>query len=237
MVRSLATFGLLFVLGLTNESLAQSILIDDFSTDQSLIVNGGVDSLSVTGGGILGSERDVEVVGVVAWETDDGETSITRSATGFTSIASVVFDGLDDDSSVSDGLNGVDLTGGGSTDSLAFKMISVEGQGHVTITVFDDGTNFIKNQDPILFDSAGDIIVPFSFLDSTTGNGVDLGNVNAIKVDFLFVEPGAHNFVIDEIRTANFSVPEPASSGALIGFSFLAVYRRTRRKRTTASHD
>ena len=114
------TFFLVFVLGV---SVQAGIVIDDFSTTQVLAP--GEDGF-VTGGGILGGERDISTSSQFSVNINSivpGQFIGKNNSTSSNSIVSISYDGIDGSSERNyGGLGHLDLTGGGQYNGFALSF-------------------------------------------------------------------------------------------------------------------
>lgn len=174
---------------------AQSLLVDDFSTDQALTFAIGAGSTassagSTAGADILGGERDMQV-GVVAGAVSSGE--VTGGAWNFSVAAAtsgegyLVYDGPDGLPDVADldatGLGGVDLTVASSQDALLVRVVSSDQPGTLIVTVYTDAANFSTFTQAIPVTAVStDFVLPFSSFSAASGTGADFTNVGAVSV-------------------------------------------------------
>ena len=189
--------------------------IDDFSTSQSALTlvfppAGTSASSSVSGAGILGGERDLQVnltSGVIAGNAvsatvSSGFLSYSQDATiSGSSVTS--WDGADSSPTVDPtGLGTVDLTAGGTQDALdlllQFDDLPVNG----TITVYSDAGNASSATVafPGLLFAATHFVVPFSAFAATLGSGANFASVGAITMQ-VGSTVTAPDFVLDSFTT------------------------------------
>jgi uncharacterized repeat protein (TIGR01451 family) len=196
---------------------AQSITIDDFSTNQSSLTltyppAGTSASSSVSGSGILGGERDLQVNlsgGVIAGNTlsavvSSGFLSYSQDAT-ISGTAVVQWDGTDGSPTLSPtGLGGVDLTVGGSQDALLLAVFFDDLPINITFQVYTDATHASQATVslPGLLFSSTSFVVPFSAFTPTLGTGADFTNVGAIVMQ-TGSSVTAPDLVIDFLQTTS----------------------------------
>ncbi|NOT01860.1 MAG: DUF4215 domain-containing protein [Phycisphaerales bacterium] len=173
------------------------ILIDDFTTGQgplTLTAPGGVGGTIgsvVSGGGILLTERDIEV----NMTAGAGGLDITVLVIGGTFNHSqdvtvkgkslLAWDGVDGSSSLidHDGLGGIDLTSLGLDDSFLLSMISADSGTIIVFEVFTDASN----SSTLTLNLTGgafmdDFVLPFANFVTNLGAGADFTNVGAITI-------------------------------------------------------
>jgi uncharacterized repeat protein (TIGR01451 family) len=176
---------------------AAQITIDDFSTNQSALTltyppAGTSASSSVSGSGILGGERDVQINltgGVIAGNTESavvssGFFSYSQDAT-IAGNTVIQWDGTDGSATLNPtGLGGVDLTQGGSQDALQLSVFFDDLPVSVTIEVFTDAGNASTatfNLPGLVFSSTN-FVLPYSSFTTTLGTGANFANVGAITL-------------------------------------------------------
>ncbi|MFA4927209.1 MAG: hypothetical protein WC558_01745 [Patulibacter sp.] len=191
------------------------ITIDSFAVDQSALTltvppAGTTASSSVSGGGILGGERDLELAlngGVIAGSTTSATVSSgLLSFTRDTSIAGNVrltWDGLDGSSTVDpSGLGGIDLTAGGRQNALDLAMTSADLPASVSVMVMTDPTHIstatVGLPGPVV--TGRHVVIPFSSITPLFGAGADLTDVGAIHVT-IGTHDAATSLVFDELTT------------------------------------
>lgn len=196
--------------------LSGQTIIDDFSTDQALqsvLFTPATDHVEITGGGILGGERDISLTltsgAIVQQQAMNGENTASQSTATGNSL--LTWDGVDSDASTLDptGLGGVDLTVGGA-ESFAFEIrSSASSPSNHTVTVYTDGANASEATIAIPnlphFET---ILIPFSDFTTTIGVGADFTNVGAIT---LFIDLPA-NFSYSLIKDFSAIAPVPVVS-------------------------
>ena len=191
------------------------VVVDDFSTNQAALTltfppAGTTASSSVSGGGVLGTERDALVnlaSGVIAGNSmsafvSSGAFSYSQSAT-ITGSGMLVWDGIDGSSTIdSTGLGGVDLTAGGTQDALHLLVAFDDLPAIATLAVATDAGNTSTtsfNLPGLIFSNAH-FVVPFSALTPAVGAGADLTNVGAIML-FVGSASTAPDIDIDSVQT------------------------------------
>ncbi|MCB9436685.1 MAG: DUF11 domain-containing protein [Anaerolineales bacterium] len=200
-----------------NIAEAATITIDGFDTDQAtldLVHPGGTGSTTgstVTGGGMLGGERDVRLTlnsGIVP-----GNGVHTTTAGGFFSYGQdptangsvqIQWDGVDGDFNTlnATGLGGVDLTGGGTSDAFIMGVLFDDLAIDVAIEVYTDAGNASTRtlSLPGSIFVATEVAIPFSSFTPTLGGGANFGNVGAITLSF--TSPTAPDIVLDFFQTS-----------------------------------
>lgn len=191
------------------------LTIDSFATNQSALTltfpPAGTDaSSSVSGAGILGGERDLQLAlsaGVIAGNTasaavSSGFFSYSQDAT-ISASARLTWDGTDGSPTINPtGLGGVDLTAGGSQDALDLSTVFDDLPITASVTVFTDTTHvsIATVGLPGLVFSNSHFVVPFSSFAPLFGEGADLTNVGAIHVT-VGSTVTAPDLVLDELTT------------------------------------
>jgi len=194
---------------------AQPITIDDFSTNQSALTltfppAGTSASSSVSGAGILGGERDLQInltAGVIAGNT---ETAVVSS--GFFSYSQdatiagngvLQWDGTDGAPGLNaTGLGGIDLTVGGTQDAFLMNVFFDDLPVNVVITVYTDAGNAsaLSFSLPGLLFSSTNFALPYSSFATTLGTGANFANVGAITLS-VGSTTTAPDLVIDFLQT------------------------------------
>ena len=211
---------------------ARAFLVDDFSTDQTLLLfNPGTTLANSSSGlGVVGIERDLELNRI----SGTGMTMIASGGTlSYTHIGvsagdgTMVWDGIDG-SNVLDptGLGGVDFTDAGLSVEFAVVFLASDFvTDGITFTVYTDATNF-STMTADLPAAAGTLVLPFA---SFTQGGVgpaDFANVGALEVAIDGSTPSAINISLNTIQTVT---PEPSTLSLLLGsLTLLAMARRGR---------
>lgn len=225
---------------LTAPASAAVLIIDDFSTDQGPLTVApplsSTDSSSATGGGIIGSSRDLVL------STDDPGPSALGSfvqASGgiiqladnsqFQSNLLMQWDGNDNDPGTLDtlGLGGADLTfDGNNAIEIGLAYDDLPATLEMTIYSMDGGVSSVvfPSTGLILTDLA--IYLPFA---SFTGDA-DFSNVGAIEL--LVSSPlNGLDIAFDYVQTGIAPVPVPAGMW-LFGSALLGLTLTSRRRRT-----
>ncbi len=194
---------------------AQSITIDDFSTNQPALTltyppAGTSASSSVSGSGILGGERDLQVNltgGVIAGNTvsatvSSGFFSYSQDAT-IAGNSVLQWDGTDGSAALNaTGLGGVDLTAGGTQDAFLLSIFFDDLPVNVVITVYTDAGNAsaLTLSLPGLLFASTNFALPYSSFVTTLGTGANFANVGAITLS-LGSTTTAPDVVIDFLQT------------------------------------
>jgi len=201
-------------------------MIDDFSTDQTVILVGGApDSTSsqVSGAGILGGQRDMQMtllsnMGVVMAASGGELTYLQAFNSGATGL--IVWDGPDAPETLSPtGLGGVDFTDGGGEDKIAMPLLFNNLSAPMTLTAYTDAVNFSMatvsfpgNVPPLARLS----VLFTSFVADPGGTGADFTNIGAFS---LFIDGSSTQGLTVEIDSV---VPEP-STATLLLFGILGI--------------
>ncbi|HYU36070.1 MAG TPA: IPTL-CTERM sorting domain-containing protein [Thermoanaerobaculia bacterium] len=196
---------------------AQSITIDSFTTNQASLSltfppAGTSASSSVSGAGILGGERDLEInltAGVIAGNgmsavVGSGFFSYSQDAT-ISGTGRIQWDGTDGSATLNPtGLGGLDLTAGGSQDAFVLDFTFDDLPVDVVIEVFSDAGNAssLTLTTPGLIFSTTNFVVPYSAFTTSLGAGADFSNVGAIVLT-LGSSITAPDVVIDDIQTTS----------------------------------
>lgn len=223
---------MIVLFGVFSVSLVQAVSgsVDTFNTDQPAInltcsgnpcTNAGATNASlITGAGILGGEREVQITlvsgmndgSVVSSFVSSGSFTLDSGATLQTSTL-ITWDGTDGDPNNAlnpTGLGGVDMTNGGLDDAFLVEGLFSDQPFDLTITVYTSAGQFST-----LTRSFPEIPVPndFAFLFTDfvpTGGGADFSNVGAITLMITSVDP-ALDVVIDAFGTTGTVPPTPTS--------------------------
>ncbi len=208
---------------------SEAILIDDFSTGQTLVVMTPTISgnSQVSGPGILGDERDMVV-------TMASDFLITMAASGdslaYGHVGSsgnaglIVWDGPDNDPAVDPiGLGGIDFTLGGTEDKVGISLLASNLSAPITLTAYTDAVNF----------STATVLLP--------GNVPPQARLSVLFTDFVadpagsgadFTNIGAFSLYIDGNSTPGLAVgfgivnPEPSTATLLLlGIVMLVTIR------------
>lgn len=213
--RTSFALALLAALAVPVQVAAQSITIDDFSTNQPALTltfppSGTSASSSVSGAGILGGERDLQLnltAGVIAGNTDSatvssGFFSYSQDAT-ISGNAVLQWDGTDGSAGLNaTGLGGVDLTAGGTQDAFLLNVFFDDLPVNTVITVYTDAGNAsaLTVALPGLLFSSTNFALPYSSFVTTLGTGANFANVGAITLS-LGSATTAPDVVIDFLQT------------------------------------
>ena len=178
---------------------AQSITIDDFSTNQPALTlayppAGTSASSSASGGGILGGERDVQInltggtiPGTISAGVSGGLFTYSQDAT-ITGNGLVQWDGADGSPALNvTGLGGIDLTVGGTQDGLLLNVFFDDVVTPVVITVYTDAGNasaLTVTLPGSIFATSTNFVLPYSSFTTTLGAGANFANVGAITLSF-----------------------------------------------------
>lgn len=223
-------FGGLALLAWTEDSRA--LLIDDFSTGQTLVVTtpDGSASSWISGLGILGGERDVELtlnsgVGIAMTVTDDDMTY--GHFGGSLGAALFVWDGADGDSALDPiGLGGIDFTDSGAEDKIGIPLLVSNSSADVTLRAYTDGAHFstatvsLPGSVPPLQSLSVRFI---DFVDDGTLGGADFTNIGAFS---LYIDGSSTPTLTVQLDAV---VPEPSTGSLLLfGVLMLASIRRCR---------
>ncbi len=238
--RRISTSLAAIVLSLFTIAVAQpacaGVIIDDFTTAQTRL---GTGFSIVSGGGILGTEREVSISGLnsatasfVATGGLANLTGPTGSATPAVALFTLRYDGTDGSPGISYNLGGVDLTDGGLADqfvldiaSVVVTSVGVPNQVEVNIAVGEStGNAHYINSVPVT--SSGLLVVPFSSL-ATLGAGADF--TSAKLIDISVRTDRFESIGIRSVATSS-SVPEPSAFAlAVLGlFSLTKIVGRRR---------
>jgi hypothetical protein len=199
-----------------------ALLIDDFSTDQTVILLGGApDSTSsqVVGAGILGGQRDMELALLtdmfIVMAASGGTLNYLSALSETTGL--IVWDGLDAPDTLSPtGLGGVDFTAGGE-DKIALPLLDNNLSAPIVLTAYTNGVDF-STATVNLTGSAPQRLVVFhtDFVADPSGAGADFTNIGAFS---LFIDGSATPGLTLEVEEL---VPEP-STATLLLFGILGI--------------
>jgi uncharacterized repeat protein (TIGR01451 family) len=206
-----------FLCVLTPPAGAQSITIDSFATNQAALSltfppAGTTASSSASGGGILGSERDLQInltAGVIAGNSltgvvSSGFYSYSQDAT-IAGNSMLQWDGSDASPALNaTGLGGIDLTVGGIQDAFLFDVEFDDLPVDVTIVVYSDAGNAssLTFTMPGLLFSSTPFVLPFNTFTTSLGAGADFTNVGAITLS-VGSAVTAPDVVIDFLQTTS----------------------------------
>ncbi|MEP6668671.1 MAG: autotransporter-associated beta strand repeat-containing protein, partial [Chthoniobacter sp.] len=211
----------LMMVGLCRATAAFVTDIDTFSTNQSALTltfppAGTSASSSVSGAGILGGERDIQInltSGVIAGNTtsavvSSGFFSYSQDAT-IAANTVLQWDGTDGSPSLNaTGLGGIDLTGGGAQNKFQLRITFDDLPVNVVLTVYTDAGNASSATLalPGLVFASTDYTVNYSSFTTLLGTGANFANVGAITLS-VGSAVTAPDFVLD-----NFSVALPGAT-------------------------
>jgi uncharacterized repeat protein (TIGR01451 family) len=209
--------GLSLALWATTTTRALEITIDEFSTDQATLTltypaDLGLTAESVvSGAGILGGERDIQVEligGAVGGNSVSAGVATDYFSYGqdptLTASGLLQWDGPDGDATTLDplGLGGIDLTSGGVQDTFVIGVFYDDTPIDLTLEVFTNAGNS-STYDVVL---PGGIwtfeewVIPFDAFVVNLGAGADFTNVGAITL--FMTSATAPDLVIDYVRTS-----------------------------------
>lgn len=210
-----AIAALLLTAALAPSPADAQIIIDSFSTNQSSMVltfppAGTSASSSVSGAGIIGGERDIQVslsAGVIAGNSlsanvSSGFFSYSQDAT-ITGSATLQWDGTDGSANLNPtGLGGIDLTAGGTQDAILLNTAFDDLPTNFVITVYTDAGNVSAATFtmPGLLFSSTNFVIPYSAFITTLGAGANFSNVGAIVMT-IGSNVTAPDVVLDTIQT------------------------------------
>lgn len=241
---SVACRGLLLLMAATLAMVgdtAQALMIDDFSTAQTLtVVTPGTSATDETSGaGIAGGERDMEVtrstgVGITMIATT-GSLSYGHIA-GSEGTGRIIWDGIDGDPLLNPtGLGGLDFTDGGASDAFGLSILLNDFAAPLTLIAYSDAANF--STATVLL--PGNIppdpleILTILFTDFVpTGSGADFANIGALELLIDGSAVSALDLELGFIQTlGTIPVPEPSTSVLLLG-GLLGIACTKRRRRS-----
>jgi hypothetical protein len=160
-----------------------ALTIDSFETSQGPLTGAGTFS-AVSGSGILGGERDVQLSSFPAtssFSIASGVLNLTQTSS-FTDIL-VTYDGVDNSSALSIGLGGLNLLSSGT----AFQVVLLptggsDSHSHLWLRAYTTASNYSEIH--LVLDSPNfpsTLSIPFSSMDSF-GGGAMFSNINAIQM-------------------------------------------------------
>ncbi len=203
---------------------AGALVIDDFSTDQTVILIGGApDSTSsqISGPGILGGERDMEMtllssMGIVM-AASGGTLNYAHAATT-TGTGLIVWDGPDGAATLDPiGLGGIDFTAGGE-DKIAIPLLVSSLAAPMILTAYTDAANYSTATLPLPGNvpPQARLSVLFTNFVAAGGTGADFTNIGAFS---LYIDGSLTQGLVAEIESM---VPEP-STATLLLFGILGI--------------
>jgi hypothetical protein len=207
---------------------SQALLIDDFSTDQTVvdITTTGSEYSQVSGSGILGGERDMEVTldsDVAIAVAITGDDLIYGQLAGSRGTALIVWDGPDDDPTLDPtgldltGLGGIDFTDGGLDDRIIIPLVVNNLSAPITLTAYTDDGN---SSTATVWLTGGappqtQLTVLFTNFVIAKGTGADFTNIGAFS---LFIDGSSS----PGLAVGFDLIPEP-STGTLLLFGILML--------------
>lgn len=228
---------LIAVAGLASNAKAAIIMIDDFSQPlgqnafqfvvQSLPGVAGSSLNNATG--ILGESRQLQLDlistpfvfgftsssvfvadGVAAWD----------NASRYLSEARFIYDGVANLMLEPDGLDGVDLTDGGTNTAFMLDVLTTDLDLTIDV-IIHSGAGNSTTVSTTLTGPAGptSVVIDFADIIATTGAGADFSDVGAVEL--VLRGPESVDATIDNFKV----IPEPASM-ALLGLGLAVIARR-----------
>lgn len=249
-----------FGLGLTvlifsgRSAKAATLIIDDFSTPSFTTSAGGLVSDSVSGQGIIGGERLIElsrtlgVTNSTALTSDCNFVMPTIQCMNFNSgVASLGSLSLTYGSST---LTGIDVTNAGFNDGFAISIQFADLPTQLKIIATDTSGNtasFTQQTPGLVFQNPNIVRADFT---SFTGDLVDFSSIDEVEFLFDAIFP-ATDFQFNVISSENFeqindprfndsrsnltAVPEPTSITSLMGLLMLGIISSGVRNRKAKS--
>ena len=232
-VSSLISSSLIAALGLGAH--AAVVTVDDFTTDQFVLINDAV-SNGAAGAGSIGGAREVTITNDSAnpslsdsiFNVQNGAASFDSGSgsdgTGVKSTFRLDYDGLTDGAFDNMGLGGIDVVDG-TNDVFEIAANFAEGTSSIQIQVWDGSGNALSNI--IEVNTSGVFVIPFNQF-----GDIDFTNITALSV---FVESStpAADLSLAYIRANNSAVAIPVPGAAILFGTALAgaaVARRSRRR-------
>lgn len=221
-------FGLVVAAVVCTTGTAQAVglfTIDTFDTPQALSVNGPANtaSSSVSGVGIIGGHRDMEVnstagIPFLTWDADasvsiPGKFNISAGPT-IAGNTLLQWDGGDGSISLDPtGLGGIDITNGGLNTAIGIRVSSSDLASNFTLTVYDASDNTGSTFSTANLAVPSGIFSDTDFLVNFTDfvGGADLTNVGAIELLVDGAVPGL-DLIFDFIQSGSTLIPEPFSA-------------------------
>ncbi|MEO1497013.1 MAG: hypothetical protein AAFV43_07685 [Planctomycetota bacterium] len=216
----------LLALAIANPASA-TLIIDDFSTDQSRTGSSG----DVSGTGIVGGARTF-VAGEGEFEVTGGQARFITQLSSSDTFNSVFrgflnYGGIDGTSDLN-----LDLSSFASTGGILFDVASL-GNGAdfdplLTIRLVTAGTGLGSTAQPE-FTASGAVLVPFSSFFQGGPNGLaDMSDIDWISFDFTSsAQVGGPQFTLNSISV----VPEPSACLCFLAISVVVGSARSRRSR------
>jgi hypothetical protein len=204
-----------------------AVVIDDFSTAQSVVAPLVAPFSQVSGPGILGGERDA-YLGLTSGSSISA--SIENHALWYLEEDNsdgylyLTWDGPDDAPEVDhDGLDGADLTEGGTQNALKVEILFNSQTATLGFVAYSAlGSSIVYFDAP---SGASTQVVPFSDFEVLGGGGADFANLGSL---IFLSEPGApgQTMQLGVLET----LPEPSgASGLAVGAAGIALARARRR--------
>ena len=189
---------------------AQPIVIDDFSTNSSLLflTATGTATALADGAGILQTERNLRISGSsfgggasIDVEVTSGAMAFTRTASLSSGTIELWWDGDNNTTTFNaTGLGGVNLTAGGQDRFVITVNSSTDTSSLMGLQVWTDGTN--RSEHTFTLPGAGGTVtLPYANFVNTGGTGADFSNVGAIFLRTADDGAGVWVASIEDIRT------------------------------------
>lgn len=218
LVRAASALGIAAAAG--NAQAQLGLLIDDYTTAQSIDSVAGPDTGAVSGAGILGGEREITQNATVNVDITGGTMTLTNVGNFSTNIR-FEYDGT------AGSPFSVDLLGAGS--EFGFEVLSTTAGNSIEVFQVNDalGGGNRTAFGAIDLSTVGNVLVPFTALDRATGPffnpdpPADFTDISNIAIEFRLAVGGS--LTVENLRV----VPAPASAG-LIALGGLAAVRRRR---------
>jgi len=206
----------IFALSLAWSPLAQANLtIDGFDLAQGVLTGDGA-YYAISGPGILGSERDVELAfpATSTFSIMDGVLTLTQTS-GFSRVF-ITYDGIDNSASIAMGLGGFDLLSLGTSFQVAVPSTAGSTpHAHLFIRAYTSSSDYSEEH---LVLTNGDfpslVTIPFATMDKW-GLGANFSNINAIQMELAIGSGINMDMNVDSIAV----VPEPSSAVLLFGMA------------------
>ncbi|MHC5112045.1 MAG: DUF4215 domain-containing protein, partial [Planctomycetota bacterium] len=203
---------------LASAAMVKGVVLDDFDTDHPLLTLNAVGDIGATqgsvvsGAGILGTERDIEIELVGGADGLGLSVLVTSGAFAHsqdvtvTGISRIVWDGVDGDASTLDptGLGGLDLTDGGTQNALQILLLSADLNATLTFDVFTDADNVSSLTVTLLSGAVNELVVlKYGEFVASVGAGADFTNVGAIRITVNGSETSALDVNADILETTS----------------------------------